>query len=397
MMKKTIKDVDLKGKRVLVRVDFNIPLKDGKIRDDRRIKASLPTLEYIREHGGRLIVMSHLGRPKGEVMEEFRMKPVAIRLSELMGIEVKYCEDCNWDVVKKVTSELEEGDVLLLENLRFHKGETKNDPALVEKLLSLGDVYVNDAFGTCHRAHASTAGIPETKKIPSVAGFLVEKELDMLGKILIDPARPVVAILGGAKVTDKIGVIENLITKVDSLLIGGGMSYTFLKSEGYEIGTSLLDGESLTLGKELMGKAAKRGVDFLLPVDIVVAKEIKEGTEHKVVDKSDIPSDWMGVDIGPETIQKFGKIIRGAKTIFWNGPLGVFEIDEFSRGTEAIAKFIAENNDAISLIGGGDSAAAAEKLGFADKMTHISTGGGASLEFMEGKELPGIAALDDKT
>jgi len=396
-MKKTIKDVDLKGKRVLVRVDFNIPLKDGKIRDDRRIKASLPTLEYIREHGGRLIVMSHLGRPKGEVMEEFRMKPVAIRLSELMGIEVKYCEDCNWDVVKKVTSELEEGDVLLLENLRFHKGETKNDPALVEKLLSLGDVYVNDAFGTCHRAHASTAGIPETKKIPSVAGFLVEKELDMLGKILIDPARPVVAILGGAKVTDKIGVIENLITKVDSLLIGGGMSYTFLKSEGYEIGTSLLDGESLTLGKELMGKAAKRGVDFLLPVDIVVAKEIKEGTEHKVVDKSDIPSDWMGVDIGPETIQKFGKIIRGAKTIFWNGPLGVFEINKNTRGTEAIAKFIAENNDAISLIGGGDSAAAAEKLGFADKMTHISTGGGASLEFMEGKELPGIAALDDKT
>ncbi len=395
-MKKTVKDVDFKGKRVLVRVDFNVPLKDGKITDDRRIRASLPTLEYIRDHGGRLIVMSHLGRPKGEVMEQYRMRPVAIRLSELMGIEVKYCEDMNWDVVKKLAFNLEDGEILLLENLRFYKGETKNDQSLVEELLSLGEVYVNDAFGTCHRAHASTAGIPATKKIPSVAGFLVGKELEMLGKILSEPEHPVVAILGGAKVSDKIGVIENLIQKVDSLLIGGGMSYTFLKSMGHEIGTSLLDTESLTLAGQLMAKAKEKNVKFLLPEDIVVAKEIKEGTDHKVVNITDIPSDMMGVDIGPKTIDKFGAVIKDAKTIFWNGPLGVFELDDFAKGTEAVATFIAHNSNAISLIGGGDSAAAAEKLGFADKMTHISTGGGASLEFMEGKILPGIDALDDK-
>jgi len=395
-MKKTVKDVDLKDKRVLVRVDFNVPLKEGKITDDRRIRASLPTLEYIREKGGRLIVMSHLGRPKGEIMEQYRMRPVAIRLSELMGIEVKYCEDLNWDIVKKQAFNLEDGEVLLLENLRFHKGETKNDPLMVENLLSLGEVYVNDAFGTCHRAHASTAGIAATKKIPSVAGFLVGKELEMLGKILTNPEHPVAAILGGAKVSDKIGVIENLIQKVDALLIGGGMSYTFLKSMGHEIGTSLLDTESLPLAGQLMAHAKEKGVKFLLPEDIVVAKEIKEGTEHKIVNITEIPSDWMGVDIGPKTIEKFGTIIKESKTIFWNGPLGVFEIDAFSKGTEAVATFIAHNSGAISLIGGGDSAAAAEKLGFADKMTHISTGGGASLEFMEGKVLPGIEALDDK-
>jgi len=395
-MKKTIKDVDLKGKRVLVRVDFNVPLKEGKIRDDRRIRASLPTLQYIREHGGRVIVMSHLGRPKGEVVESLRMEPVARRLSELLGVEVKYSKDFDWQELKKMSLKLRDGEVMILENLRFNKGETKNYPDLVENLISLGDVYVSDAFGTCHRAHASTEGVPAAKKIPSVAGLLVGKELEMLGSMLGNPSRPVVAILGGAKVADKIGVIENLITKVDSLLIGGGMSYTFLKALGYEIGKSLLDSESLELAKKLMDKADEKKVELVLPLDIVVAKEIKEGTEHKVVSREDIPSDWMGVDIGPRTANRFREIIKGAKTVFWNGPVGVFEIDEFAKGTEAIAKFIEENEGVVSLIGGGDSAAAVEKLGFADKMSHISTGGGASLEFMEGKILPGVEALDDK-
>ena len=395
-MKKTVTDLELKGKRVLVRVDFNVPLKEGVITDDRRIKAALPTLEYVKEQGGRLVVMSHLGRPKGKVVEELRMKPVAKRLSELLGVEVKYSGDADWEELKKMSLELEDGEVMLLENLRFNKGETKNYPELVENLLSLGDVYVSDAFGTCHRAHASTAGIPMTKKIPSAAGFLVEKELKMLGSMLGNPPRPVVAILGGAKVSDKIGVIENLIEKVDSLLIGGGMSYTFLKAQGYEIGKSLLDKGSLELSKKLMEKAKEKKVDLILPVDVVVTQEFKAGADHKTVDISGIPSDWEGVDIGEKTIESWKDIINGAKTVFWNGPVGVFEIDDFAKGTEAIAKFIADNEEIVSLIGGGDSAAAAEKLGFADKMSHISTGGGASLEFMEGKELPGVAALDDK-
>jgi len=394
--KKTLKDLDVKGKRVLVRCDFNVPLdEDGNITDDRRIRSSLPTINYLIENDAKVILMSHLGRPKGEANPKYSLAPVAKRLSELLGKEIIFAKDDKVvsDEVKEIILNMKEKDVVLLENTRFRKEETKNEENFAKELASLGDLYVNDAFGTCHRAHASNVGV--SSYLPSAVGFLVEKEITVMGEALENPERPFVAILGGAKVSDKIGVIENLLNKVDTILIGGGMSYTFLKAQGYEIGTSIVELEKLELANELMKKVEEKNVKLLLPVDVVVAKEFKNDTEFKTVPIDKIPDDMMGMDMGQKSIEAFSEEIRKAKTVIWNGPMGVFEMENFKKGTEAIAKVMAEI-DATTIVGGGDSASAVEKAGFASKMTHISTGGGASLEFLEGKVLPGIAAIDDK-
>lgn len=393
-MKKTIEDIDVQDKKVLVRVDFNVPLNDkGEITDETRIQAALPTIQYLLDHGAKVILASHLGRPKGEVKPEFSLAPVAKRLDEILNTKVIFAKDCVGKEAQDAVASMENGQVVLLENLRFHKEETANDPQFAKELASLADIYVNDAFGTSHRAHASTAGVAEY--LPAVAGYLIGKELSIIGKALDDPARPFIAILGGAKVSDKIGVIENLLTKVDCLIIGGGMANTFVKAQGFEMGKSLVDDERLGLALELMDKAKKKGIKIMLPSDFVVAKELKAGVETHVVPVDNIPADSMALDIGPSTRIIFSTEIKRAKTVIWNGPMGVAEIPEFAGGTKAIAEAMAASS-ATTIIGGGDSAAAVKKLGFADKMSHISTGGGASLEFLEGKELPGVAALNDK-
>ena len=392
--KKTIEDIDVNGKRVLVRCDFNVPQdEEGNITDDRRIIAALPTIKYLMEHNAKVILCSHLGRPKGEFNMKYSLKPIAKRLSELLGKKVHMADDVIGDSAKSLVASLKEGDVMLLENVRFHKEEEANDMAFSKALAELADVYVNDAFGTAHRAHASTEGV--AKYLPAVCGYLIQKEINVMGKALNNPVRPFVAILGGKKVSDKINVITNLIDKVDELLIGGGMAYTFFKAKGYEIGKSICEDDKVELAKELMEKAAHKGVKLLLPIDNVVATEFSNDAESKVVASNEIPADWEGVDIGPETVKLYGDALKNAKTVIWNGPMGVFEFDKFAVGTNEIAKILG-GLDAITIIGGGDSAAAIEKGGFADKMTHISTGGGDSLEFLEGKELPGIACLLDK-
>ena len=394
-MKKTIKDTEVKGKRVLVRCDFNVPLKEGRITDDIRIVSALPTINYLREHGARVILMSHLGRPEGEPKKEFTLAPVAERLTELLGEKVIFAaSDLVVDEkVKEAANALKDGEVMLLENVRFRKEETKNGADFAKELASLGDIFVNDAFGTAHRAHASTAGIADY--LPCVSGFLIEKEVKFLGEVLENPARPFVAIMGGAKVGDKIPVIKNLLKKVDSLIIGGGMAYTFFKAQGYEIGTSILDADNIELAKELLAEAEKTGVKILLPVDAVCAKEFKNDTKFAVYAKENMPKDRMGMDIGPESVKLFTEAVKNAKTVVWNGPMGVFEMPNFENGTKKVAEALAES-DAVTIIGGGDSAAACEQFGLKDKMTHISTGGGASLEFLEGKVLPGVAVIEDK-
>ncbi|MFA5388303.1 MAG: phosphoglycerate kinase [Candidatus Omnitrophota bacterium] len=393
MNKKSIKDVNIKGKRVLMRADFNVPLnKDLKIEDDTRITAALPTIKYAIEQGARLIIMSHLGRPKG-VNESERLTPVAERLSELIGKNVQKLNDCIGDEVKKAVMAMKDGDVILLENVRFYKEEEKNDPEFAKKLASLGEIYVNDAFGTAHRAHASTEGVTKYIKI-CVAGFLLAKEIEYFEKALSNPPKPFVAILGGAKVSDKIMVIENLMKKVDAILIGGGMAYTFLKAQGMEIGSSKLEADKIDVAKSIISKAKQLGVRLVLPVDHLIADKFDAVSNTKVVTDT-IPQGWMALDVGPKTVDEFKKELRNAKMVIWNGPLGVFEITKFSRGTEDIAKFIA-GLKTISIIGGGDTASAIAKFGLEGAMTHISTGGGASLEYMEGKVLPGVAALNDK-
>ena len=394
MNKKTVKDIDLKGKKVFVRCDFNVPMDENQnITDNTRIVAALPTIKYLLEQNCKLILASHLGRPKGEVKPEFSLAPVAKELSKLLGQEVIMAKDVIGEDAMTKAANLKEGEILLLENVRFHKEETDNDPEFCKKLASMAEVYVNDAFGTAHRAHASTTGV--ASYLPAVSGFLIEKELQFLGNAVNNPERPFVAILGGAKVSDKIGVIDSLLEKVDTLMIGGGMAYTFFKTQGYEVGNSICEMDKLDLAKEAMEKAKQKGVKFMLPVDTKVGKEFKPDTESKIVSYTEIPADWEGFDIGPETIKMFEEELRKAKTVVWNGPLGLFEFDQFAIGTNAIAKVLSEI-DATTIIGGGDSAAAVKKAGLEDKMTHISTGGGASLEFLEGKKLPGIEALMDK-
>lgn len=393
--KKTIEDIDVKGKKVLARCDFNVPLKDGEITNDKRIVAALPTIKYLMEHGAKVILCSHLGRPKGEYKPEFSLAPVAKRLSEYLGVEVKLAEDA--EVVgpnaKAMAAELKDGEVMLLENVRYRAEETKNEEDFSKELASLADIFVNDAFGTAHRAHCSTTGV--AAYLPAVCGYLIQKEIKFMGGALANPKRPLVAILGGAKVSDKIGVIENLIDKCDTIIIGGGMAYTFMKYLGHNIGTSLLEADWVEKAGEMMKKAEDKGVKFLIPVDNKVGKEYDENTEAKIVSSDDIPDGWMGLDIGPKTQEVFANAIKGAGTVIWNGPMGVSEWDNFAAGTISVAKAVADSG-AISIIGGGDSVAAVTKLGFADKMSHISTGGGASLEFLEGKDLPGICALQDK-
>ena len=393
--KKTIEDIDVKGKKVLARCDFNVPLKDGEITNDKRIVAALPTIKYLMEHGAKVILCSHLGRPKGEYKPEFSLAPVAKRLSEYLGVEVKLAEDA--EVVgpnaKAMAAELKDGEVMLLEYVRYRAEETKNEENFSKELASLADIFVNDAFGTAHRAHCSTTGV--AAYLPAVCGYLIQKEIKFMGGALANPKRPLVAILGGAKVSDKIGVIENLIDKCDTIIIGGGMAYTFMKYLGHNIGTSLLEADWIEKAGEMMKKAEDKGVKFLIPVDNKVGKEYDENTEAKVVSSDDIPDGWMGLDIGPKTQEVFANAIKGAGTVIWNGPMGVSEWDNFAAGTISVAKAVADSG-AISIIGGGDSVAAVTKLGFADKMSHISTGGGASLEFLEGKDLPGICALQDK-
>ena len=393
--KKTIEDIDVKGKKVLARCDFNVPLKDGEITNDKRIVAALPTIKYLMEHGAKVILCSHLGRPKGEYKPEFSLAPVAKRLSEYLGVEVKLAEDA--EVVgpnaKAMAAELKDGEVMLLENVRYRAEETKNEENFSKELASLADIFVNDAFGTAHRAHCSTTGV--AAYLPAVCGYLIQKEIKFMGGALANPKRPLVAILGGAKVSDKIGVIENLIDKCDTIIIGGGMAYTFMKYLGHNIGTSLLEADWVEKAGEMMKKAEDKGVKFLIPVDNKVGKEYDENTEAKIVSSDDIPDGWMGLDIGPKTIELYKDALKDAKTVVWNGPMGVSEWDNFAAGTISVAKAVADSG-AISIIGGGDSVAAVTKLGFADKMSHISTGGGASLEFLEGKDLPGICALQDK-
>ena len=394
MNKKTVKDIELKDKKVLVRCDFNVPMdKNRNITDNRRIVAALPTIKYLLEQNCKVVLCSHLGRPKGEFKPEYSLKPVAKELSKLLGQEVIMAEDVIGEDAKNKAENLKNGEVLLLENVRFHREETDNDPEFAKKLASFGEVFVNDAFGTAHRAHASTEGV--TKYLPAVSGFLIEKELKFLGEALENPERPFVAILGGSKVSDKIGVIENLLEKVDTLIIGGGMAYTFFKAQGYNVGDSLCEEDKCDLALEIMEKAKEKKVKFLLPIDNKIGKEFKPDTESKTVKSTEIPDGWEGLDIGEETIKLYKEELQNAKTIVWNGPLGVFEFDQFAVGTNEIAKALGDI-DAIKIIGGGDSAAAVEKAGLADKMTHISTGGGASLEFLEGKKLPGIEALMDK-
>lgn len=395
-MKKTIRDIDLKGKRVLIRCDFNVPLDSNQnITDDTRIRAALPTLEYMVTQGAKVVVMSHLGRPKGKAAAEFSLAPVAVRLAELLGKQVEFADSdvVVDDSVKEKVAALKDGDVLLLQNVRFRKEETDNEPGFAKELASLGDVFVQEAFGTAHRAHASTAGVADY--LPCVSGFLIEKEVKFLGSALQNPQRPFVAIMGGAKVGDKIKVIENLLTKVDTLIIGGGMSYTFYKAMGLEIGTSILDADNIDLAKMLLEKATSLNVKLLLPVDIVCADEFSNDAKYKTYSRDQIPSDMMGLDIGEETIKLYSEEIAKAKTVVWNGPMGVFEMENFAKGTKAIAEALA-TSDATTIIGGGDSAAAVEQFGLADKMSHISTGGGASLEFLEGKILPGINIIEEK-
>jgi phosphoglycerate kinase len=394
MPKKTVRDVDVKGKRVFVRVDFNVPMQDGKITDDTRIRAALPTIQYLSEQGAKVILASHLGRPKGQVVEELRLTAAGERLSELIGKPVRKTNEAFGETVKAEIAKMEDGDILLLENVRFYPGETKNDPELARSFAELADLYVNDAFGAAHRAHASTEGIAQY--IPAVSGFLMEKELNVLGEAMENPKRPFTAIIGGAKVKDKIGVIENLLEKADNLIIGGGLAYTFVKAQGYEIGKSLLEEDKIELAKEFMAKAKEKGVNFYMPVDVVVAKEFSEDAETKVVDIKEIPSDWEALDIGPKTRELYTDIVKNSALVIWNGPMGVFEFDKFAEGTKAVAQALADAENTYTIIGGGDSAAAAEKFKLADKMDHISTGGGASLEFIEGKVLPGVAALNEK-
>lgn len=394
-MKKTVKDIDVKGKKVIARCDFNVPQKEGEITDDTRIRAALPTIQYLIEEGAAVILMSHLGRPEGEANMKYTLKPVAERLSKLLGKEVLFAESpvVVDDNVRAKAASLKGGEVMLLENVRFRKEETKNGPVFAKELASLADIFVNDAFGTAHRAHASTAGVADY--LPAVSGFLIEKEVKFLGNAVENPKRPFVAIMGGAKVGDKISVIENLLKKVDTLIIGGGMAYTFYKALGYEIGTSILDRDSIELAGDLLEKAEKKGVKMLIPVDVVCGKEFKNDTETLICGSEDMPQDMMGMDIGPETVELYKKEIEKARTVVWNGPMGVFEMENFAKGTFEIAKALSQA-EAVTIIGGGDSAAAVEQFGLADKMSHISTGGGASLEFLEGKELPGIAVLEDK-
>ena len=395
MAKKTIEDIQVKGKKVLVRCDFNVPLDENKhITDENRIQGALPTIQYLLDHGARVILCSHLGRPKGEFNPKYSLKPVADRLTQLLGQDVKLAKDVIGEDARKLASELKDGEAMLLENVRFHKEEEKNDAEFAKQLASLAEVYVNDAFGTAHRAHASTEGVAHLLS-PAVAGYLIGKELSIMGKALEDPARPFVAILGGAKVSDKIGVINNLLEKVDTLIIGGGMSYTFLKALGGSIGNSLLDADRIELAKELMAKAKDKGVTFLLPSDNVAGDSFSNDAKRVTVDSMSIPDGYEGMDIGPKTIELFAKEIREAGTVIWNGPMGVFEFPNFATGTREIAKAMAECKG-VTIIGGGDSAAAVEQMGFADQLTHVSTGGGASLEFLEGKTLPGVAALNDK-
>src|SRR5690606_6443526 len=390
--KMTMKDLDLKGKRVFCRVDFNVPMKDGEVTDDTRIRAAVPTIEYLIGEGAKVILASHLGRPKGEVNEEMRLAAAGVRLSELLHKDVNSLKESIGETVENEISKMQEGDVLLLENVRFHAGEEKNDDELSKAFADLADVFVNDAFGAAHRAHASTAGI--AKHLPSVSGLLLEKELDVLGKALSQPERPFTAIIGGAKVKDKIGVIDHLLDKVDNLLIGGGLSYTFTKAQGHEIGTSLLEEDKIDLALSFIKKAEEKGVKMYLPVDVVTTKEFSNDGETKVASIKEIPSDWMGLDIGPETVELYADVIKNSKLVIWNGPMGVFEMSSFENGTKSVAQAMAET-DAYTIIGGGDSAAAVEQFHVADKMDHISTGGGASLEFMEGKDLPGVSALTD--
>ena len=393
--KKTIEDIDVKGKRVLARCDFNVPLMDGEITNDKRIVAALPTIKYLMEHGAKVILCSHLGRPKGEYKPEFSLAPVAKKLSEYLGTEVKLAEDPEvvGENAKKLAAELKDGEVMLLENVRYRKEETKNEENFSKELASLADIFVNDAFGTAHRAHCSTTGV--AAYLPAVCGFLIQKEIKFMGGALANPKRPLVAILGGAKVSDKIGVISNLIDKCDTIIIGGGMAYTFMKYLGHSIGDSLLEADWVEKAGQMMADAEAKGVKFLIPVDNKVGKEYAADTEAKIVSSDEIPDGWMGLDIGPKSMEIFADAIKGAGTVIWNGPMGVSEWDNFAAGTIAVANAVAESG-AVSIIGGGDSVAAVTKLGFADKMSHISTGGGASLEFLEGKELPGIAALQDK-
>ncbi len=391
--KKTVEDIEVKGKKVLVRCDFNVPLADGKITDDKRIVSSLPTIKYLLDNGAAVILCSHLGRPKNGPEAKFSMKPVADRLNELLDAKVTLAADVVGEDAQKKAGELKAGEVLLLENVRFEKGETKNDPELSEKFAALADIFVNDAFGTAHRAHCSTAGVAE--HLPAVSGYLIKKELDVMGKALTAPERPFAAILGGAKVSDKIGVIESLIDKADTIIIGGGMAYTFFAAMGREVGKSICEREKLDVAKSLMEKAKAKGVELLLPVDTVIAKEFAPDAESMVVDSDNMPADWEGMDIGPKTCALFADAVKKAKTVVWNGPMGVFEMPRFAEGTKAVAQAMADSG-AVTIIGGGDSAAAVAQLGFEDKMTHISTGGGASLEFLEGLELPGIACLNDR-
>ena len=392
--KKTIEDINPQGKRVLVRCDFNVKQDDNlNITDDKRIVAALPTIKYLMDKGARVILCSHLGRPKGEVNPKFSLAPVAVRLSEHLGVEVKMAADVVGESAKALAASLKDGEVMLIENVRFHKEEEKNDPAFAKELASLAELYVNDAFGTAHRAHASTAGVADY--LPAVCGYLIGKEIGIMGEALSNPKRPFVAILGGAKVSDKLGVINNLLEKVDTLIIGGGMAYTFAKAKGGTIGNSLCEDDRLEYALDMIKKAEEKGVNFLLPTDTMAATEFAADAESKVVPTQEIPDGWMGLDIGPDTIAAFSDAIKSAGTVIWNGPMGVFEFPKFAVGTEAVCSAVAESGS-ISIVGGGDSAAAVKKLGFAKKMTHISTGGGASLEFLEGIALPGIACLEDK-
>lgn len=392
--KKTIEDIDVSGKRVLVRCDFNVPIKNGVIASDKRIVASLPTIEYLIKKGAKVILCSHLGRPSGTGYEaEFSLAPVAVRLAELLGKEVKMAKDITGESAKSLADGLKDGDVMVIENVRFNKKETKNDPEFSKELASLAEIYVDDAFGSAHRAHCSTAGVADY--LPAVCGYLIQKEITFMGGALENPKRPLVAILGGAKVSDKIGVINNLLEKVDTLIIGGGMAYTFFAAKGYSVGNSLCETDKIPLAVEMMEKAKNKGVNFLLPIDNKIGKEYAPDTQAMTINSDEIPDGWMGLDIGPKTQEIFANAIKGSGTVIWNGPMGVSEWDNFAAGTIAVATAVADSG-AISIIGGGDSAAAVEKLGFADKMTHISTGGGASLEFLEGIELPGIAVLNEK-
>jgi phosphoglycerate kinase len=393
-LKKTMDDVNVKGKRVFVRVDFNVPMADGQITDETRIRAAIPTIEALANGGAKVILASHLGRPKGEVKEDMRLTVVGERLSELMDKPVKKLDESIGEAVEAAVAEMQDGDIVLLENVRFHKGEEKNDEELAKAFARLADIYVNDAFGAAHRAHASTEGIAKHVEA-AVSGYLMQKELDVLGKALSEPERPFTAIIGGAKVKDKIGVIENLLDKVDHLIIGGGLSYTFTKAQGYDIGNSLLEEDKIELAKSFIEKAKEKGVELHMPIDAVVANEFSKDAETQTVEIDAIPADWMGLDIGPKTAANYAEVIKNSKLIIWNGPMGVFEMDKFANGTKTVAEAMAQT-EGYTVIGGGDSAAAVEKFGVADKMDHVSTGGGASLELMEGKELPGIVALNDK-